>query len=82
MHAVMTAWPNSAACSDLGTGREEPLGEPVERGAAIENEIVAELGLGKEQPMMAAGVFSFCCGKERREAGEPLLAAFDEVAGA
>ena len=32
--------------------------------------------------MTAAGVFSFCRGKERREAGEPLLAADDEIARA
>ena len=68
--------------ADGAIGVEEPRAEPVERGAAMEDEIVAELGLGKEQPMMAAGVFSFCRGKERREAGEPLLAADDEVARA
>ena len=49
--------------ADGAIGVGEPLAEPVEGGAAIEDEVVAELGLGKEQPMMAAGVFSFCCGK-------------------
>ena len=68
--------------ADGAIGVEEPLAEPVECGATMEDEIVAELGLGEEQPMMAAGVFPFCCGKERREASEPLLAADDEVARA
>jgi hypothetical protein len=63
--------------TDGPIGVEEPLAEPVERGATMEDEIVAELGLGKEQPMMAAGVFPFC---RRREAGEPLLAADDKIA--
>jgi hypothetical protein len=68
--------------TDGAIGVEEPLAEPVERGAAIEDEVVAKLGLGKEQPMMAAGVLSLVGGEERREAGEPLLAAGDEVARA
>jgi hypothetical protein len=68
--------------ADGAIGVEEPFAELVERGATMEDEIVAELGLGKEQPIMAALVFSFGRGKERSEAGEPLLAADDEVARA
>jgi hypothetical protein len=67
--------------ADGAIGVEKPLAEPVEGGAAMEYEIVAELGLGEEQPMPAAGLFAFRGGKERREAGKPLLAATDEVAG-
>ena len=33
--------------ADGAIGVEEPLAEPVERGAAIEDEVVAELGLRK-----------------------------------
>jgi len=42
--------------ADGAIGVEEPLAEPVECGAAMKDEIIAELGLGKEQPMMAAGL--------------------------
>src|SRR5271166_5725260 len=66
--------------ADGAIGVEEPFAESVEGGAAMEDEIVAELGLGEEQPVMAAGVFSLVGGEERGEAGEPLLAAGDEVA--
>jgi hypothetical protein len=56
--------------ADGAIGIEEPHAEPVERGAAIEDEVVAELGLGEEQPIMAAGVLSRGGGAERRKAGE------------
>jgi hypothetical protein len=45
--------------ADGAIGVEKPLAELVERGAAMEHEIVAELGLGKEQPMSAAGLIAF-----------------------
>ena len=60
-------------------GVEEPLAEPVKHGAAIEDEVVAKLGLSKEQPIMAAGVLSLVGGEEWREAGELLLVTGDEV---
>src|SRR5208283_1578037 len=66
--------------ADGAIGVEKPLSEPVEGGAAMEHEIVAELGLGKEQPVAAAGLVALLRGEERREAGKPLLAATDEVA--
>ena len=68
--------------ADGPVGVEEPLAELVERGAAMEDEVVAELDLGEEQPVLAAGMFSLCCGEERREAGEPLLAAGHQIARA
>jgi len=66
--------------ADGAIGVEKPLAESVEGGAAMEHEIVAELGLGEEQPMPAAGFFAFRGSEERREAGKPLLAATDEIA--
>ena len=66
--------------ADGAIGVEKPLAEPVEGGAAMEHEVVVVLGLGEEQPMPAVGLFAFGWSKERREAGEPLLAATDEVA--
>ena len=46
----------------------------------MEHEIVAELGLGEEQPMPTAGLIAFDGGEEWRKAGKPLLAATDEIA--
>jgi hypothetical protein len=66
--------------ADGAIGVEQPFAEFVEGGPAPEDEVVAELDLGEEQPMLAAGVFSLAGGKERRETGQPLLAASDEVA--
>jgi len=64
---------------DGSIGVDEPLAELVEGSAAMKDEVVAEFGLSEEKPMLTAGLFSFGCGKERREASEPLLAAGDEV---
>ena len=66
--------------ADGAIGVEEPLAQLVEAGAAMEDQIVAELGLGEEQPMPATGFFPLRCGEERREAGKPLLAATDKIA--
>ena len=68
-------WP-----ADGAIGVEEPLAELVEGGAAMEDEIVAELGLGEKQPVSAAGVIALVRSEERRERGEPFLAASNEVA--
>jgi hypothetical protein len=43
---------------------------------------VAELGLGEEQLMMAAGVFSLVGGAERRKAGEHFSPQAREIARA
>ena len=48
----------------------------------MEHQVVAELGLGEEQPMPATGLIALSRGEERRETGEPLLAAGNEVARA
>ena len=66
--------------ADSAIGVEKPLAELVEGGATMEREIVAELGLGEEQPVAATGLIALLRGEERREAGKPLLAATDEVA--
>jgi hypothetical protein len=67
--------------SDGSIGVDEPLAELVEGSAAMKHEIVAEFGLSEEQPMPTAGLFSFGCGEERREAREPLLAAATRSCG-
>jgi len=58
---------------------EQTLTECVERSAPVEHEIVAILYLGKEQPMLATLVLAFVFGEERREAGQPLLAAGQQI---
>jgi hypothetical protein len=45
----------------------------------MEDQVVAELGLGEEQPMLAAGLLSLACGKEGCETCEPFLAAGHQV---
>jgi hypothetical protein len=41
----------------------------------MEDEVVAELDLGEEQPVLAAGVVPLFCGKEGSKTRQPLLAA-------
>ncbi len=48
--------------ADGPVGVEEPLAELVERGAAMEDQVVAELDLGEEQAVLAAGMLSLGCG--------------------
>ena len=65
--------------SDRAIGVEQALAEFVQRGAAPEDEVVAELNLREEQPMSAAGFLPFPGGKEWREALQPLLAAMQQI---
>ena len=46
---------------------------------AMEEEVVAELDLREEQPMLAAGLLPLPCGKERGKSRQPLLAAGQQV---
>jgi hypothetical protein len=66
---------------NLAVGVEQTLTECVQRSAPVEHEIVVILYLGKEQPMLAAMVLAFVFGEERREAGQPLLAAGQQIFG-
>jgi hypothetical protein len=52
---------------------EQALGELVDGGAAEEDRVVAKLDLGKEEPVLAAGLSSFLGGEERGESCQPLL---------
>jgi hypothetical protein len=56
-------------------GIEEPLFEGIDGSATTENEVIAELGLGKEQTMLNSSVRSLLGGEERRETGQPFLGA-------
>jgi hypothetical protein len=66
--------------ADSPIGVEEPFAELVEGGATMKNQVVAEFGLGEEQPVPATGLFALLRGEEWGEAGQPLLAAGDEIA--
>ena len=50
--------------SDCSIGVEQSFTEIVQRRPAMEDEVVAELDLGEEQPVLAAGVVPLFCGKE------------------
>ena len=66
---------------DGPVGVEEPIAKLVECRASMEDQVVAELDLGEEQAMFAAGMVSLECGEERCEAGEPFLATGDQIMG-
>src|SRR5260370_39227216 len=51
----------------------------VQRRTPVAHEIVPILGWGKEQPMLAAMILAFAFSEERRETGQPLLAAGQQV---
>jgi hypothetical protein len=61
--------------TDRAIGVKQAFAQFVQRRAASEDEIVAELDLREEQPMLAAGLLSLPRRKERREARQPFLAA-------
>ena len=65
--------------SDRSIGIEQALAEVVQGRATMEDEVVAELDLREEQPMLAARLLSLSCGEERREARQPLLAAGQQI---
>src|ERR1700674_3388314 len=61
--------------SDGSVHVQQALGELVDGGAAEENQVVAELDLGKEEPVLTACLSSFLGGKEGSESCQPLLPA-------
>jgi hypothetical protein len=67
--------------TDGPVGVEQTFPQFVERSAATKDQVVAEFDLGEEQPVLAACLFAFSCGKERGEAGQPFLAAGRQILG-
>jgi hypothetical protein len=61
--------------ADRAVGIEQTLAQLVERGAPMEDQVVAEFDLREEQPMLTAGLAALAFAEERGEAGEPFLAA-------
>src|SRR4029077_16748558 len=61
--------------SDGSVHVEQALGELVDGGAAEEDQVVAKLDLGKEEPVLTAGLSRFLGGEEGSKGGQPLLPA-------
>src|SRR5271169_2695732 len=66
---------------DGAVGIEKSLAQFIEGSAAMENEVVAILDLGKEEAMLATGWFALLFGEEGSEAVEPLPATEQQIAG-
>ena len=66
---------NLLGLSDGSVHIEQALGELVNGGATEENQVVAELDLGKEEPVLTACLSSFLGGEEGSESCQPLLPA-------
>jgi hypothetical protein len=67
--------------SDGSVHIQQALGELVDGGAAEENQVVAKLDLGKEEPVLAAGMASFLGSEEGGKGGQPFLSAAQQVLG-
>jgi hypothetical protein len=61
--------------SDGSVHVEQALGELVDGGVAEEDQVVAKLDLGKEEPGLTAGLSPFWGGEEGSKGGQPLLPA-------
>jgi hypothetical protein len=61
--------------ADCSISIKQPLPEAVQRCPATKDEIVAELDLREEQPMLTACLLSLFRSKEGRQPRQPLLAA-------
>src|SRR6266481_8165768 len=59
---------------------EQSLAETVQGRTAAEDEIVAVLHLGKEQPMLAPSLAAFLLGEEGGKGAEPFLGANQQIA--
>ena len=67
--------------TDGPIGVQQTFSHPIQRGAAAEDEVVAEFRLGEEKPVLATGLPTFPFGEKRGEGGQPLLTAGQQVAG-
>ena len=65
--------------ADGSIGVEQTFAELVQRGAATEDQVVAELDLREEQPVLAARMFSLSCGEEGCEMRQPFLTAGHQI---
>jgi hypothetical protein len=65
--------------ADGAIGIEQTFPQPVERRAALKDEVVAEFGLRKEQPVLTACLAPFSFREERGKRGQPFLTASQQV---
>ena len=61
-------------------GVQQPFSQSVQSGAAAEDQIVAKLDLGKEEPVLATSLFAFLFGEKGSEGGQPFLTTLQDVA--
>src|ERR1700730_18145867 len=66
---------NFLGLSDSSVHVEQALGELIDGGTAEEDQVVAKLDLGKEEPVLTASLASLLGGEEGSEGGQPLLPA-------
>lgn len=61
-------------------GIQQSLAQFIEGRAAMEDEVIAILDLGKEEAMLTTGLFALSLGEEGGESIQPLAAAVQQVA--
>ena len=66
--------------TDGAVGVEEPLLKDIDGSATTKDEVVAELHLREEEPVLAARVFSLSRGEEGCEMRQPFLATGHQIA--
>jgi hypothetical protein len=66
---------------DGSIGVEQTFAEHVQCRTATEDEVVAELHLLEEQPVLATRMLSLLCAEEGCEARQPFLAAAHQISG-
>ena len=65
--------------SDGSIGIQETFPHLVQCGATAQDEVIAKFDLSEEQTVLATSVFALPFREERRERGQPLLAAVEQV---
>ena len=65
--------------ADGAVGVEQALAELVESGSPLKDQVVAEFDLREEQPVLTAALPALSVAEERREAGQPFLAAARQI---
>ena len=67
--------------ADGAVGVEQPFAQLVECSPPIKDQVVAELDLRAEQPVLTTCLFALCFSKEWSEARQPFTAAAGQVVG-
>jgi hypothetical protein len=62
-------------------GIQQSLCHLIQGGASAGDQVIAKLGLGEKQAMLAASLFSLPFGEEGRACGQSFLPAVRHIAG-